>query len=564
MWSIDPVIAIGAQIATSGATAKPSSPNVSAGESNMATAPFSAVLAQAQTPLSDAVATPCPGDASGQAVHPSMSASSKREPKVSDAKLPDSKALEPKAGSRKEQEKDSEAGLNANPAVQDKGTPANPAQLPPVSVLPWNFAVQDFAIDPTVPPVHASGESDPKNSTSDSKVTSSSGSPATSPEASDAIQKSTGSPASSDDAVESTDLQFPLATDDRAGDTAEAASETKAVVDSAASNAKLQPVSVLAALSQSHGAPHGMAESTISANKAQVAIKSAIEQAVALPAVVPPAVVPPATIFVAPESNEVGASGSLATKINQVDKSKISASQENGATGKNVEVAGDAKTQSHKDEAASSAGPLTAAAAGIPAAKSIDPTPSFAVAGIQLANSGEAGKSGVAVAQNTGDPQAAQLEQKSTGVAANSAQAESVAAYPASQIHSAKLIQSIGEAELRLGVRSGEFGSVDIRTSMVRNQFSAEISVERGELGRVMAAELPNLQNRLTEQRVPVANITLQNHTGSSSTASEQQRSRDRQEAYSANPLNAGQEVLTAPLVAAEGIMPASRLDIHM
>ena len=118
-------------------------------------------------------------------------------------------------------------------------------------------------------------------------------------------------------------------------------------------------------------------------------------------------------------------------------------------------------------------------------------------------------------------------------------------------------------------MRTGEFGNVDIRTSMVRNQFSAEISVERGELGRVMAADLPGLQTRLSEQRVAVANLTVQDHAGNQSTASEQQKPRegqtDGQTMYTANSAGIRGEDLTPASVAVVGIAtPASRLDIHM
>ena len=138
--------------------------------------------------------------------------------------------------------------------------------------------------------------------------------------------------------------------------------------------------------------------------------------------------------------------------------------------------------------------------------------------------------------------------------------------YPASMFSSAKLIEHMGESELRLGIRSGEFGSVDIRTSMGRNQVTAEISVERGELGRVLAAELPSLQNRLSEQRIPVANIVVQNQGGGNSGTSEQQKPRQEPATLSESFTNPQQEASVAPAVAAMAVAgnSGSRLDIHM
>jgi len=192
----------------------------------------------------------------------------------------------------------------------------------------------------------------------------------------------------------------------------------------------------------------------------------------------------------------------------------------------------------------------------------------FAVASGDSSKNTNAASSPVAT-----EPPTSQLGRESTGVAPHPSQPETPAAYPTSLINSAKLVERIGETELHLGMRTGEFGNVDIRTSMVRNQFSAEISVERGELGRVMAADLPGLQNRLSEQRVTVANLTVQDHSGNQSTASEQQKPREGQPegqtSYTANSAamrDRDQDVDRTPaLVALGGIAtPASRLDIHM
>ena len=227
---------------------------------------------------------------------------------------------------------------------------------------------------------------------------------------------------------------------------------------------------------------------------------------------------------------------------------QVSGTQETGGTtGKSVEAAGGAKAEPRKDGSTSSANSQTTDQGnGSVPAKGIEAPPSFSVAGSQPASTTSDGKNAsVSSSGKTSDQPTGQFDPESTGVAQGQTQ-DTQSAYPTSLINSAKLVERIGEAELRLGIRAGEFGSVDIRTSMVRNQFTAEISVEHGELGRVMAAELPSLQNRLTEQRVPVANITVQNHTGSHSTASEQQRPRDGQQMYTTNSVSRQDEASDA------------------
>jgi len=134
-----------------------------------------------------------------------------------------------------------------------------------------------------------------------------------------------------------------------------------------------------------------------------------------------------------------------------------------------------------------------------------------------------------------------------------------------SAISSAKLLERLGESELRLGLRAGEFGTVDIRTSMSRNHFSAEISVERSELGQVLAADMPALHDRLSERRIPIANIVLQNQAGGN-TSPEQQKPREGQLAPS-NSYDGHAREGVAPAAAASHLISAetaTRLDVHM
>jgi hypothetical protein len=64
-------------------------------------------------------------------------------------------------------------------------------------------------------------------------------------------------------------------------------------------------------------------------------------------------------------------------------------------------------------------------------------------------------------------------------------------------INSARLIQSMGQTEMRVGMRSSEFGSISISTSATRDLISAQISVDHGELAKTLAAHLPEMQARL-------------------------------------------------------------------
>ncbi|HXW90257.1 MAG TPA: flagellar hook-length control protein FliK [Terriglobales bacterium] len=132
-----------------------------------------------------------------------------------------------------------------------------------------------------------------------------------------------------------------------------------------------------------------------------------------------------------------------------------------------------------------------------------------------------------------------------------------------SSLQAAKLVERAGQTELRVGIPAGEFGSVDIRTSMGRNQFTAEISVERAELGRALTAELPGLHNRLAEHRVPPANIILQDRSSGSGSSDLRQGPRHNPYPQSMSNPEAGERD-AGPLIAMEAMEGSRGLDIHI
>ena len=68
----------------------------------------------------------------------------------------------------------------------------------------------------------------------------------------------------------------------------------------------------------------------------------------------------------------------------------------------------------------------------------------------------------------------------------------------------------MSQSEFRVGMQSQEFGNIDIRTSVARHMFSAQISVEHSDMAKSMTADLPALYHRLADQQVPVASIVIQ------------------------------------------------------
>lgn len=64
-------------------------------------------------------------------------------------------------------------------------------------------------------------------------------------------------------------------------------------------------------------------------------------------------------------------------------------------------------------------------------------------------------------------------------------------------INSARVIQSMNETEMRVGMRSSEFGDISIRTSVTQQQMQAQISVDHSELVSALSAHIPAVQAKL-------------------------------------------------------------------
>ena len=54
-------------------------------------------------------------------------------------------------------------------------------------------------------------------------------------------------------------------------------------------------------------------------------------------------------------------------------------------------------------------------------------------------------------------------------------------------INSAKLIQAMGQTEMRVGLHTTDFGDISIRTSGSQQQMSAQISLDHSELSQTIA-----------------------------------------------------------------------------
>jgi hypothetical protein len=108
----------------------------------------------------------------------------------------------------------------------------------------------------------------------------------------------------------------------------------------------------------------------------------------------------------------------------------------------------------------------------------------------------------VTVSQNAGHDAAGSHLRVETAVDTNRAserpmQTDAAESAPASGINTANVIQKMSETEMRVGMRSVDFGAISIRTSVSQQQMTAQISVDHSDLGKAISAHIPAMEAKI-------------------------------------------------------------------
>lgn len=98
----------------------------------------------------------------------------------------------------------------------------------------------------------------------------------------------------------------------------------------------------------------------------------------------------------------------------------------------------------------------------------------------------------------------------------------------ASGINAAQVLQSFNQSEMRVGMRSAEFGEISVRTAISQQQMTTQISVEHHELGSAIASHTSTLAAKLDADYGLHASIDVKQSGASFS--SEGGRSQQQQE----------------------------------
>ena len=95
-----------------------------------------------------------------------------------------------------------------------------------------------------------------------------------------------------------------------------------------------------------------------------------------------------------------------------------------------------------------------------------------------------------------------------------------------SGINTARLIQSVGQTEMRVGIQSSEFGSISIRSSLAQNVMHTQISLPHADLSHAILAQVPTLEAKLGNEQGLRAHIEVNNMAGGGSEQSSQREPR--------------------------------------
>lgn len=131
-------------------------------------------------------------------------------------------------------------------------------------------------------------------------------------------------------------------------------------------------------------------------------------------------------------------------------------------------------------------------------------------------------------------------------------------------INTARLIQTMSETGIQVGMRSAEFGDVSIRTMVSQQQMMTQISVDHGDLGRAIAAHVPAIQAKLGDELGMRSAIQV-NQTGTSFSGEQGNASGGQQQAYGHRVQSAAIALMAEPEATGftAGTSDEDRLDIQ-
>jgi flagellar hook-length control protein FliK len=73
----------------------------------------------------------------------------------------------------------------------------------------------------------------------------------------------------------------------------------------------------------------------------------------------------------------------------------------------------------------------------------------------------------------------------------------------------AQMVSRVGQAEMRIGVNTSAFGSVEVRTVVHANDVGLTIGSEKGDLRGLLNNEMPAITNGLQQQNLRLSSVNF-------------------------------------------------------
>src|SRR5579863_3329755 len=125
-------------------------------------------------------------------------------------------------------------------------------------------------------------------------------------------------------------------------------------------------------------------------------------------------------------------------------------------------------------------------------------------------------------------------------------------------VQMAQMVSRATQSEMRIGLNTSAFGTVEVRTQVRANEVGLAIGSEKGDLRSLLANEIPGLATRLQQQSLRLGQVNFHQSSASSGSSSSEGNSQRRFFAQSARVHSSGTES-AEPSSALPGITETSR-----
>jgi len=112
------------------------------------------------------------------------------------------------------------------------------------------------------------------------------------------------------------------------------------------------------------------------------------------------------------------------------------------------------------------------------------------------------------------NPAAANLEDGAPHVAAPTSSPTENASAPSVVLHIARVLERMGQSEMRVGLNSSDFGSLELHTHVEQDRVNANIVTDHTGLRAAMVAEMPSLEHGIAQHQLKLDSFTLDARTG--------------------------------------------------